>query len=63
MVWPKAFAAGVKVSVPLGAMAGRVLNRAGVSVLTWKVRVWADSLAGPAERPVAQLVTVCGPAS
>src|ERR1043166_2588226 len=44
-------------------MAGLTENRpAFVLPVTWKFKVWPDSLAGPAEIFVAQLGTVCAPA-
>ena len=57
---PGWLAAGVKVSVPLGLIAGPALNIAGLLLLTtWKVTVCAASSAGPVLIAVAQGVTVC----
>ncbi len=60
---PLALLAGVKVRVPLVASAGPALNRPGLVLpVRLKVRLWPDSLAGPAEMAVAQAVRVWGPA-
>ncbi len=58
---PKALGAGVKVRVPSGDTAGAAENRALLVVPAVKVRVWAASSAGPAERLVAQLAKEKGP--
>ena len=64
MAEPKAFAAGVYVSVPLGLTAGPAAKREGLELLsTTKVSVCADSLAGPAEIAVAQPEALCAPES
>src|SRR5688500_8831380 len=61
---PEAPAAGVKVSVPLGEIAGPAVNRAGLLLLTtWKVTACPPSLAGPALIAVAHAGNVCGPAA
>src|SRR5687768_5638923 len=60
---PLAFAAGVNVSVPLDEIAGCTENRLLLLLLTRNVNVCVLSLAGPGEMPVAQLETICGPAS
>src|SRR5262249_25895071 len=50
---PKALAAGVKESVPVGETAGPAPKRAAfVLPVTWKATVWLASL-GPGERAVA----------
>lgn len=52
---PLALAAGVKVSWPLGLIAGCVENRAVFELpVSWKLRVCVDSQLGPAETAVAQ---------
>ncbi len=60
---PFAFVAGVKVSVPLDAMAGCVRNSALLSFVTAKVTTWPDSFAGPGEMPVRKLAVVLAPES
>ena len=61
---PFAFAAGVNVSVPSAATAGCALKSAPLVVETMKFSVCADSPAPPpALIAVAQLATVCAPAS
>ncbi len=51
---PKALAAGVKLRVPLAAIAGATLNSDGLVLpLSAKVRLWPLSLA-PADTAVAQ---------
>src|SRR2546426_1026541 len=60
---PFALAAGVKVSVPLAAMAGGTENSAELVVLTRKFSTCAASLAGPALIAVAHPTTVWPPAS
>src|ERR671922_47144 len=42
-------------------MAGPAENRPGLLVTIWKLTVWPDSFAGPAETLVAQLAIDCGP--
>src|SRR6266542_4734166 len=49
---PKAFAAGVKVSTPLGEIAGCAEKRVLLSFETWNATVWPDSF-GPAEIALA----------
>ena len=44
-------------------MAGCTANNPLLSLPTWKAKLWPDSLAGPAEIPVAQPLTVWAPAS
>src|SRR6185503_21193023 len=61
---PLALAAGVDVKVPVGLIAGPAENRPELVLpVTSKATVWPDSLAGPGEMAVAQLLTVCAPAS
>ena len=50
--------AGVNVNVPVGPMAGGTAKRVLSLLVTEKLRVWADSSAGPALIALAQLVTV-----
>ena len=49
--------------MPFEATAGCALKSALLSLLTLKVTVWPLSSAGPAEIAVAQLATLCAPAS
>ena len=49
--------------MPLAATAGWTLNSAVLSLVTVNESVWPASSAGPADRPVAQFVTVWAPAS
>ena len=61
---PLMFGAVVKVSTPVGDTAGATENIAGLSFAVMvKVRVCADSLAGPALMPVAHGLIVCAPMS
>src|SRR5688500_880509 len=61
---PLALAAGLKVSVPLGAMLGWTLNRALLSLVTRKVSVWpASSSAGVAGAPGYGRMFVAQPAT
>jgi hypothetical protein len=53
---------GVKVSVPLTAIAGWALKRALLVFVRVKLTVCADSSAGPAEMLVAKLLWLCAPA-
>ena len=53
--WPEA---EVKVSVPVGLIAGSTEKRLLLSFVTTKDTVWLDSLAGPSLIAVAQPVTV-----
>ena len=50
---PLAFGAGVYVSVPLAAMAGWMLKRAALSLVTLKLTVCEDSFVGPVVIAVA----------
>ena len=61
---PNTLAAGVKVRSPVTAsMAGGVGNNVVLSLLTTKLPVCPDTLAGPKFMPLAQPATVCKPAS
>src|SRR5438132_1067432 len=60
---PFAFAAAVKVSVPLAATAGCAENSALLLFVTMKLSACADSSGGPALIAAAQPTTVCVPAS
>ena len=61
---PAAFAAGVKVRVPIDETAGATLKSAGlVFPVTLNVTVCPASSGGPALIAVAQAATVCAPAS
>src|SRR5262245_36084152 len=55
--------AAVNVSVPADVTPGWTENSALLLFVTRKFSTCPDSFAGPAENPVAQLVTVCVPAS
>src|SRR3954453_22663578 len=57
--------ADVKGRVPFGAIAGcdDGKNHALLLFAAMKLRAWPLSSTGPARRPVAQPVMVCGPAS
>src|SRR5437879_10103292 len=60
---PLASGALVYVSVPFETTAGLAEKSDGLFVVTVKVTVCPDSSGGPAEMPVAQFGTLCGPAS
>src|SRR6476660_3021129 len=60
---PTALLAGVNRRVPAASTVGGPANRAGfVFPVNTNDRAWVLSFGGPADRPVAQPATVCGPA-
>ena len=60
---PLAFAAGVKLSVPLSEISGRIKNSASLSVTAEKSSVCVLSFAGPAELKLAHTNSECAPES
>ena len=62
---PKVLVGAAKVRfavLPFCTMAGKVLKTKLLVLLTVKLRVWLDSLVGPALRPVRRLLIVTVPA-